>query len=122
MVYLAEILNDPDTKILWEENVILFDAPHIVYITIPKKRTLYNIFDSGAIEMSIMAAATEHGVDSVAAYGTIKYPNTLRKYMKIPDDEDIIIGVALGFEDKGHILSKIKAKRLTLDEACHFYD
>ena len=42
--------------------------------------------------------------------------------MKIGDDEDIVIGIALGYEDKENILSKIKAKKLTLDEACHFYD
>ena len=35
--------------------------------TIPKQRTLYNLFDSGAIEMSIMAAAQEQGIDSVPA-------------------------------------------------------
>ena len=58
---------------------------------------------------------------SVPAYETIKYPEILRKYMKIGDDEDIVIGIALGYEDKENILSKIKAKKLTLDEACHFY-
>ncbi len=42
--------------------------------------------------------------------------------MKISEDEDIVIGIALGFEDKDHIFNKIKAKKLTLEEACHFYD
>ncbi len=41
--------------------------------------------------------------------------------MKISDDEDIVIGIALGFEDKDHIFTKIKAKKLTLDKAFHFY-
>ena len=122
MKQVGEVLNDPNAKELWEANAILFNAPTIIYITIPKKRTLYNIFDSGAVEMSIMAAAKEHGIDSVPAYEAIKYPDILRKHMKISDDEDIIIGIALGFEDKDHIFTKIKAKKLTLDEACHFYD
>ena len=122
MKQFNEVLNDPNAKALWDANIILFNAPSAAYITIPKKRTLYNIFDSGAIEMSIMAAAKEHGVDSVPAYEAIKYPDILRKHMKIPDDEDIIIGIALGYEDKENILSKIKAKKLTLEEACHFYE
>jgi hypothetical protein len=58
----------------------------------------------------------------VPAYEAIKYPDVIRKYIKVPDDEDIVIGIALGFEDKENIVSKIKAKKLTLDEACHFYD
>ena len=40
--------------------------------------------------------------------------------MKIPEDEDLAIGIALGYEDKTHILSKIKSKKLTLEEACQF--
>ena len=72
--------------------------------------------------MNVMCAAKEHGVDSVPAYEAIRYPDVLRKYMKISDDEDIIIGIALGYEDKENVLSKIKPKKLTLDEACHFYD
>ena len=122
MKQFTDVLNDPNAKALWDANVILFNAPSIVYITIPKKRTLYNIFDSGAIEMTVMAAAKEQGIDSVPAYEAIKYPDILRKHMKIPDDEDIIIGIALGYEDKENALSKLKAKKFTLEEACHFYE
>ena len=119
---VGEVLKDQNAKELWEANSKLFDAPRVVYVTIPKKRTLYNLFDSGAVEISIMVVAKEHGIDSVPAYEAIKYPDILRKHMKISDDEDIVIGIALGFEDKDHIFTKIKAKKLTLNEACHFYD
>jgi nitroreductase len=122
MNLIGEVLNDPNAKSLWDANVILFDAPTIVYITIPKKRTLYNLFDSGAIEMTVMAAAKEYGIDSVPAYEAIKYPEILRKNMKIPDEEDIVIGIALGYNDDENILNKIHPKKLTLDEACHFYE
>ena len=122
MKKISEILNDPKCKAVLDANVSLFNAPTIVYITIPKQRTLYNLFDSGAIEMAVIVAAKEHGVDSVPAYESIKYPDILRKYMKISDDEDIVIGIALGYEDKENILSKIKTKKLSIDEACHFYE
>ena len=39
----------------------------------------------------------------------------------IPDDEDIVMGIALGYEDKNNILSQIKTERMSLDEACNFY-
>ena len=120
--YFGEVLNDPSGKAVWDANIILFNAPTVVYITIPKQRTLYNLFDSGAIEMSVMAAAQEKGVDSVPAYEAIKYPDIIRKYIKIGDDEDIVIGIALGYEDKENPSSKIKAKKLSVDELCHFYD
>ena len=72
--------------------------------------------------MSIMLSVKANGIDSVPAYEAIKYPEILRKYLKVPNDEDIIIGIALGYEDKDNDLSKIRSVKLTLDEACHFYN
>ena len=72
--------------------------------------------------MSIMLSAKAHGIDSVPAYEAISYPDILRKHMKIPDDEDIVIGIALGYEDKDSILNKFKSTKLSLDEAAHFYN
>ena len=46
-----EFFKDPTMKNFMEANYILFNAPSVVYITVPKKRILYNIFDTGAIEM-----------------------------------------------------------------------
>ena len=77
MNQVGEVLKDPKGTALMDANICLFNAPTIVYITIPKQRTLYNLFDSGAIEMSVMAAAKEHGIDSVSAYESIKYPDIL---------------------------------------------
>ena len=122
MKSFGDFLKDPTMKVFMEANYILFNAPTVAYVTVPKERTLYNIFDTGAIEMSIIAAAKEHGIDSVPAYEIIKYPDVLRKYMKIVDDEDIIIGIALGYEDKENILNKCKSKKSDLNEVCHFYD
>ena len=72
--------------------------------------------------MSIMLAAKEKIIDSVPAYEAIKYPDIIRKYIKVPEDEDIIIGIALGYEDKDNDLNKIRSVKLTLDEICHFYN
>ena len=119
---LSKILKSENQNELWEANHILFNAPTMVYITVPKKRVDFCIFDAGAIEMSIMLSAIDQGVDSVAAYHSIKYPDILRKYMKIPDDEDVVMGIALGYEDKNNILSQIKTERMSLDEACNLHN
>ena len=37
MKYYGEILNDPQAKIFFDANNELFNAPTLVYITIPKK-------------------------------------------------------------------------------------
>ncbi len=54
------------------------------------------------------------------AYELIVFPDVLRNFCKIPENEDIIIEIELGYEDDD-IVNKIKATKLFLDEAFHFY-
>jgi nitroreductase len=45
-----------------------------------------------------MLAATDLGVNSIPAYELVKYPYILRDNLPIPEDEDIVMGIALGYE------------------------
>ena len=117
---VGEFLKDPTMKEFSEANATMFSAPTVVYLTLPKGHTKYSILDLGALEMSIMLAAKDYGVDSIVAYELIKYPDVLRNSCKIPENEDIIIGIALGYEEND-ILNKFRANKLSLDEVCHFY-
>ena len=51
-----------------ECNPHIFNAPTMVYLTLPKGHTEYAVLDLGGLEMSIMLAAKDHGVDSIPAY------------------------------------------------------
>jgi nitroreductase len=104
-----------------EANPCIFNAPTMVYLTLNKGHIPYSILDLGGLEMSIMLAAKDHGVDSIPAYTTIMYPDVLRKILKISEKEDIVIGIALGYEEKC-ALNDHRSEKLTLEEACHFYN
>ena len=106
---------------LEESNADFFNAQAMVYLTLNKGHQPYYVLDLGGIEMAIMLAAKDHGVDSIPAYTTIMYPDVLRKYMKISDKEDIVIGVALGYEEKSP-LNDLRSEKLTIEEACHFFN
>ena len=116
---VKECLKDPSMKEFNEANATMFSAPTVVYLTLTKGHTKYSILDLGTLEMSIMLAAKDFGVDSIVAYELIKYPDVLRNYCKIPENEDIIIGIALGYEEND-ILNKFRANKLSLEEVCHF--
>lgn len=118
---LFKDIGEQNMKPFMDSQKLLFNAPTFVYLTLPKKRIIYSILDLGAIEMSILLAAKSHGVDSIIAYESIKYPDVIRKFCKVPDDEDIIIGIGLGYEDE-NVINKFRAKKLTIDEACHFFN
>ena len=113
-----EKLPKKDTE---ECNAHLFNAPTMIYLTLAKGQTKYSVLDLGTLEMAIMLAAKDHGLDSIPAYMSIMYPDVLRKYLKISDKEDIVIGIALGYEEKCQ-LNDYRSVKLTLDEVCHFFD
>jgi len=106
---------------LEESNADFFNAQAMVYLTLNKGHQPYSVLDLGGLEMCIMLAAKDHGVDSIPAYTTIMYPDVLRKYLKISDKEDIVIGVALGYEEKCKI-NEHRSVKMTLEEACKFYN
>ena len=54
-------------------------------------------------------------MDSIPAYELVKYPYILRNNLPILDDEDIIMGIALGYESDEHI-NEYESPRLDLDE------
>ena len=87
---------------------ILFNSPAVVYLTLSKNHTKWSIYDLGL-------AATDLGVDSIPAYELVKYPYILRNNLPILDDEDIIMGIALGYESDEHI-NEYESPRLDLDE------
>lgn len=78
----------------------LYNAQAVVYLTLPKGYTPWSLFDLGAFSQNILLATTEQGIDSIVAYNFVKYPQILREELKIPDDEEIIVGIGLGFEDE----------------------
>ena len=106
---------------LEESNADFFNAQAMVYLTLNKGHQPYSVLDLGGIEMAIMLAAKDHGVDSIPAYTTIMYPDVLRKYLKISDKEDIVIGVALGYEEKCDA-NDYRANKFKIDEVCKFID
>jgi len=116
---IKESTNDPELTSFWRKNIECFNAPAIVYLTLHKGHSKWSCYDLGGFGMALILAAKDLGVDSVVAYELVKYPDVLRKYAKIPDDEDICIGIALGYENDDKV-NKFRAKKNTLDEYCHF--
>ena len=117
---VMEFTNDPNFENFMVAVRNMYYAPMVVYFTLNKGYIPYSVYDLGGFGMSLMLAAKDYGVDSLVAYSLVTYPDVLRKYLKVPDDEDIIVGIALGYEDEDKIVNKFRSTRLPLDKFCHF--
>ena len=92
----------------------LFDAPAIAYLTMHQDSPEWSIYDMGAFGQSLMLAAKERGVDSMAAYEIVKYPEAILKFLPIPQDEAIVMGIALGYAD-GRKINGFRSDREPLE-------
>ena len=116
---IKEQTKDPEMISFWRKNIECFNAQAVVYLALHKGHSKWSCYDLGGFGMALMLAAKDLGVDSVVAYELVKYPDVLRKYVKIPDDEDIAVGIALGYENDD-IVNKFRAKKSKLEDVCQF--
>lgn len=94
----------------------LFNAPVIVFLTILKQSPAWSIFDLGGFSQTLMLAANNRGLSTMPAHAFVKYPEVIRKYLDIPEDETIGIGIGLGYPNKTATINNYKSKRVPLDE------
>lgn len=94
----------------------LFNDPVIVFLTIPKQSPAWSIFDLGGFSQTLMLAANNRGLSTMPAHAFVKYPEVIRKYLNIPEDETIGIGIGLGYPNKKATINDYKSKRVPLDE------
>ncbi len=115
MAFVEEYTGDPDIRHFLKMNENLFNAPALVYLTLGKGHTQWPVYDLGGFGMALMLSAKDHGVDSIPAYEIVKYPAELRPLLSVPEDEDIIMGIALGYASDDS-LNNLKSSRLPLEE------
>ena len=118
---LIQTFKDFSKTDIMDYNYIMFNAPTVIYFTLNKGYSKWSTYDLGAISMSLMLAAKDKGIDSIQATSVVVFPDVLRKILKIPDNEDIIIGIALGYEEKC-LANDYRANKLKIDDVCKFID
>lgn len=94
---------------------ILYDASAMVYLTVPKTAPQWALIDLGAFAQTLMLAACDRGIGSTPAHEIVKYPDEVRKYMNIPEDETIAMGIALGYPTDEKI-NQFVSNRMPVDE------
>ena len=107
-------------KDLAEMNYHFFHAPVVAYICMDKTLTPWSIYDLGLFSQSLMLAARHFGLDSAPAVTLVAHPDLIRKELNIPDDLQIIIGIALGYADSEHPQNQFRSPRRTVQEAVTF--
>jgi nitroreductase len=99
-----------------------FDAPVSVVVTYDRAIHGGDIgpFDCGGVTNALVNAAWSRGLGCVINSQGIMQSPVVREHAKIPDDQVIMICVAMGFPDDTFPANAVVSKRKSVDEAAVF--
>lgn len=99
-----------------------FDAPVSVVVTYDRDLEGGDIaqFDCGAVVNALVTAAWSRGLGAVINSQGIMQSPVVREYAGIPDDEVIMICVAMGYPDDDFPANAVVSKRQQVDDVATF--
>ncbi|MCV6608892.1 MAG: nitroreductase [Campylobacterales bacterium] len=109
-------------KAQWEENYRSFGAPTVIYFTMDKSLETGSYLDYGMFIQSVALMATEVGLGSCIQAVLAQYPDIVREELGIKEDETVICGIALGYEDEDHKINSYRTPRVELEEFVTFVE
>ena len=99
-----------------------FDAPVSIVVTYDKSIRGGDIgpFDCGGVVNALVNAAWSRGLGCVINSQGIMQSPVVREHAQIPDDQSIMICVAMGWPDESFPANAVVSERKSVDEAARF--
>lgn len=97
--------------------IAAFDAPCLILACISRDNLVeYQMLDIGLIAQSICLTAFDKGLGTCLLAAAARFPAEIRKIAAIPDDQKIVVGIALGYPDPAFALNNFERERAGLGE------
>jgi nitroreductase len=92
-------------------NYTFFDAPVGIFFTIARVMGQGSWLDYGMFLQNVMIAAKARGIDTCPQAAFCKYHRIIARHLEIPDDQMLVCGMALGYEDQAKIENTLRTER-----------
>lgn len=99
----------------WLRNYVAFDAPHIAIVARDRRLGEYATLDVGVWLGVLVSTAALMGIDLCAMASLATYPAVLRAELGIPDELQVLFGIAIGREDPANPANACRTTREPLD-------
>ena len=103
-------------------NFRFFDAPHAAFIFMRRDFGVREAADVGMFAQTLMLALTALGIGSCAQGALSHYAAIVREQLGVGEDQQLLFGIAFGWEDEAHPASTARVGRATIEEATTFHD
>jgi nitroreductase len=101
-------------------NFRFFDAPVGLIFTIDRVMEQGSWLDYGMFLQNIMVAARGRGLDTCPQAAFTQYHRIIAEQLKLPANETVVCGMALGWADPGKIENSLVTEREPLSAFVHF--
>ena len=115
--------DDKPARMRWlANNVNFFGAPVGIIITGNQKLGMPQHLDIGIYCQTLMLLAREAGLHTAPQGWWRIWPDSARQHLDFPEDEEVLVGMSMGYGDPEAEVNNLWADRAELDELVHFYD
>jgi len=102
-------------------NYRFFEAPVGLFICIDRRLEVGSWFDLGTFLMGIMMAARGFGLHTCPQQAFARFHRLIRAELDIPEQEYVVCGLALGYEDTSANVNLLATVREPVDQFATFF-
>jgi nitroreductase len=101
----------------------IFDAPLLMVIAYDRQLLGGDVaaFDCGALANALVNAAWSRGIGSVINSQGVMHSPVVREHLAIPDDQVIMISIAMGYPDESFPANAVVSRRRPVEEVARFH-
>ncbi len=103
-------------------NFAFFDAPVGFIFTVNRSLGYAAWIDYGMFMGNLMAAARGRGLHTCPQFAWAQFHRLIRSELAIPDEQKILCGMSLGYEDERAIENSLRTERAPVSEWTTFHD
>lgn len=102
------------------KNYEFFGAPVGIFFTLHETMQAGGWMDLGLYMANVMALAREHGLDTCPQAAWQEFGHIVHKHLGLADDQHMIVGLALGYEDTEAVVNSLRTERAPLEDFVEF--
>jgi len=106
----------------YEEMIRCLGASHVIYLHLDCGFNPYALMDAGIILQTIALLAVEQHLGTCFLAQSVRYPDIIRKYTNISDDQMLVMGMAIGHPIEDHPLNLFRSERGKSEEFLSYLD
>jgi nitroreductase len=84
-------------------NVLLYRAPATVIVYMDKRLSKYDMSSAGLWMQNLTLVLRAQRIESCYIASGARYPGLLQTELGLPENIEVLSGIALGYKDHGHV-------------------